>query len=147
MVVQDPEGQLYQQLGKLIWDGIPYAYKDSDDKLQALVKALEDNPPEPFNNEGVLPSRKKPLDTISVDGPARKYGGVGNPDKVHKSGGAVSENSMRDKPWESLWWMFNGHQYRVTKAIMVPYTVDNENGSGTTTRHFLIGYMGVDSNG
>jgi hypothetical protein len=161
--IEDKEKDVYAKLGKLIWDGIPYQYAASLKRLEELETALDTEPQ--VKGEFIADSP-----TIVLDGPAKEFGGSddvagvtkevkhlkegtrGEAEEAAKEKKAghhyeVTEALIAAQPWDSLWWLFKGKQYRVTKAIMVPYKVNNKTGSGTTTRHFLIGYMGVDSNG
>jgi len=162
--IKNTEDDVYAKLGELIWDGIPYEYEDSLECLQELLDALGKGPQE----EVAQFIADSPA--ILLDGPAKEFGGSDDvagvtrevkhlekgtreraeeAAKEKKAGRPyeVTEALIAAQPWDSLWWLFKGKQYRVTKAIMVPYKVKNKAHAGTTTRHFLIGYMGVDSNG
>ena len=46
------------------------------------------------------------------------------------------------KPKPARYWKFDGYDYRVTKAVMIPYTVLVD--GNLVKRHILVGYMGVD---
>ena len=64
----------------------------------------------------------------------------------------MSEQTIRDTPWTSLWWNFEGNQYRVTKALKIPYTMKDSQDpdadlNGIVIKHLLIGFMGVDPSG
>jgi hypothetical protein len=149
-----PQEKLYLELGDFIWDGIPYDYDSSVlpkigiDEISNLPSAIAQ----------VLADETDPK--TSLDGPAKDFGGK-NPVKMQRGDpptGAVTlpqdgslitpitEESLKAQPWLSLWWTFGGNQYRVTKAMMIPYSVTNTDGT-KATRHFLVGYMGVDSHG
>ena len=96
----------FQKIGNLVWEGVPYAYDEaSEDAAIAELLTTLGQTAEAFGPQGVLASRQNPLEVISIDGPARNFGGKdssGNDNpKVPQSGGTVSETSMRARPWSS----------------------------------------------
>jgi hypothetical protein len=157
---QKEKDDLYRTLGELIWDGIPYEYEESKAELVKLLKFLKDSEEDPHT---VLPGASGDLSKLLTDGLAKDYGQDADAPKVKKGSdkelqaqGAVSldkvpqeltEAYMRATPWKNLWWPFQCKQFRVTKAIMIPYSVKDKGARKNTQRHILIGYMGVDSNG
>jgi hypothetical protein len=163
--LEDEKKELYQELGDTIWDGIPYDY---DATTMPVIK-LE--PPENPRALGALASAPANYNELWLAGPAKDYGGEEKPkvrkgrktgrripdpvtgeqideieDEVTHRTDVLTEEHMRARPTESLWWPFEGRQYRVTKAMMIPYRVKNSDGS-EQLRHILVGYMGVDSHG
>jgi hypothetical protein len=146
-----PEQEMYLKLGDFIWDGIPYPY--APDHKGAISTDEISN----LTVTGQLRADRDGTPRTSIDGPAKDFGGEGRPKlakgepvSVLPDDGSVlpvTEESIRAQPSLSLWWPFGGKQYRVTKALMIPYTVTDPDTGLPSQRHFLIGYMGVDSHG
>jgi hypothetical protein len=134
--------QLYQ-LGKMIEEGIPYEYASGEPTF-TLDSPSTPSPASPFIPDAAFGA-------VWVDGPLKDFPSAAGKG-VLPTGAGITEETVRDKPSQSFWWSFAGRQYRVTKAYMVPYTVQDPghpdaDTHGVLTRHVLVGYMGVDSHG
>jgi hypothetical protein len=124
------------ELGRLILQGVPYGYKKGTEPTLVKLPAVDGIPP---------------LD-IKEDGPAKGFGETKGTRKSLPITGNKEPNeaSIRAKPWQSIWWYFDGHPYRVTKAYKIAYQVEENKpapGAKPTVRHILIGYMGIDPGG
>jgi hypothetical protein len=119
---------VWQQLCDLILQELPYRY-DADGQPELLQQLSANSGP-----------------TIALDrgGPASSFNAT-NQLPATGPDGTQSEEWIRNRPWESMWWSFNGTPFRVTKALKIPYKVTQ--GGVTDTKHILIGYMGVDPSG
>jgi hypothetical protein len=124
-------------LARFILEGVPYRY-------------------DPDNEPKLVLNGKGPAEIESVkDGPAKDFGENQRLAKTASEGitatlndtskSPLSEDWIRDYPWESLWWHFDGKSHRVVKAVRIAYEVIQE---GTpVTKHILIGYEGIDPMG
>jgi hypothetical protein len=136
----------YLALGKFIWDGVPYDYNKDAEPTFVL------DPLQTTSDSNQLKGDAHGFFKAWIDGPAKIF-----PDPQGNRlplQGSVSVSSILAQPWESLWWSFDGRQYRVTKAAMIPYKIKDDSASpdqrdeqGLVVKHLLIGYMGVDSHG